>query len=69
MQVYIDEFTGVTLDDEVRPPPEVAGVDIDPAHTLAAGGVPEPRSSRAHVHAQLAVLALAALGLHAAPAK
>eukprot|EP00965_Chrysotila_dentata_P038824 1289999-Pleurochrysis_carterae.AAC.1 len=36
---------------------------------MAAGGAPAPVSSRAHVHAQLTVLALAELGLHAAPAK
>eukprot|EP00965_Chrysotila_dentata_P015245 504179-Pleurochrysis_carterae.AAC.1 len=69
LQVYIDDFTGVALDDEVRPPPEVADVSIDPVHTRAAGGTPAPRTSRVHVHAQLAVLALAELGLHAAPAK
>eukprot|EP00965_Chrysotila_dentata_P035530 1182375-Pleurochrysis_carterae.AAC.1 len=57
LQVYIDDFTGVALDDEVRPPPEVADVTIDPAHTRAVGGAPTPRTSRVHVHAQLAVLA------------
>eukprot|EP00965_Chrysotila_dentata_P228094 6196405-Pleurochrysis_carterae.AAC.1 len=69
LQVYIDDFTGMALADEVVPPPQVAATVIDPAHTRAAGGVPSPRTSRVHVHAQLAVLALAELGLHAAPAK
>eukprot|EP00965_Chrysotila_dentata_P002561 83263-Pleurochrysis_carterae.AAC.1 len=53
LQVYIDDFTGVALADEVHPPPEVRDVDIDPRHTQAAGGTPAPRGSRAHVHAQL----------------
>eukprot|EP00965_Chrysotila_dentata_P192571 6175258-Pleurochrysis_carterae.AAC.1 len=70
LQVYIDDFTGVALADEVTPPPEVADIVIDPAHTRAAGGgAPVPCTGRAHVHAQLTVLALAELGLHAAPAK
>eukprot|EP00965_Chrysotila_dentata_P211070 6186270-Pleurochrysis_carterae.AAC.1 len=69
LQVYIDDFTEVALADKVEPPPEVAGVDIDPAHTRAVGGVPAARDSRAHIHAQLTVLALSELGLHAAPAK
>eukprot|EP00965_Chrysotila_dentata_P134029 4432284-Pleurochrysis_carterae.AAC.1 len=69
LQVYIDDFMGMALDDEVRSPPEVAGVTIDPVHTRAAGGTPAPHTSRVHVHAQLTVLALAELGLHAAPAK
>eukprot|EP00965_Chrysotila_dentata_P059176 1963834-Pleurochrysis_carterae.AAC.1 len=68
-QVYIDDFAGVSLDDIVRPPACVAQVVIDPTHTAAAGGEPAPPGSRAHVHAQLAVLGLAELGLHAAPAK
>eukprot|EP00965_Chrysotila_dentata_P094296 3117476-Pleurochrysis_carterae.AAC.1 len=38
-------------------------------HTRAGGGKPTPPTARAHVHAQLAVLGLAELGLHAAPAK
>eukprot|EP00965_Chrysotila_dentata_P200726 6180138-Pleurochrysis_carterae.AAC.2 len=38
---------GVALADDVRPPPEVAGiVTIDPAHTWAAGGEPARASSR-----------------------
>eukprot|EP00965_Chrysotila_dentata_P124163 4103504-Pleurochrysis_carterae.AAC.1 len=47
----------------------MAGVEIEPAHTTATGGTPAPRGTRAHTHAQLAVLGLAELGLHAAPAK
>eukprot|EP00965_Chrysotila_dentata_P150350 4966186-Pleurochrysis_carterae.AAC.1 len=38
-------------------------------HTQAGGGKPAPPTTRAHVHAQLAVLSLAELGLRAAPAK
>eukprot|EP00965_Chrysotila_dentata_P061156 2026161-Pleurochrysis_carterae.AAC.1 len=69
LQVYIDDFTGAALADTVVPPSEVTGVAIDPMHTRAGGGEPVPPSARAHVHAQLAVLGLAELGLHAAPAK
>eukprot|EP00965_Chrysotila_dentata_P197191 6178050-Pleurochrysis_carterae.AAC.1 len=69
LQVYIDDFTGVALDDAVRPPAEVDGVVIEAEHTIAAGGTPVPEGRRAHVHAQLAVLGLRELGLHAAPAK
>eukprot|EP00965_Chrysotila_dentata_P056127 1860375-Pleurochrysis_carterae.AAC.1 len=36
---------------------------------MANGGAPALPGTRAHVHAQLAVLGLAELGLHAAPAK
>eukprot|EP00965_Chrysotila_dentata_P105312 3478203-Pleurochrysis_carterae.AAC.1 len=42
---------------------------IDPSHTAATGGRPAPPDTRAHVHAQLAALGMAELGLHAAPAK
>eukprot|EP00965_Chrysotila_dentata_P118148 3905073-Pleurochrysis_carterae.AAC.1 len=69
IQVYIDDFAGVSLDDTVQPPACVAHIVIDLAHTSATGGTPAPPGTRAHVHAQLAVLGLAELGLHAAPAK
>eukprot|EP00965_Chrysotila_dentata_P111906 3701098-Pleurochrysis_carterae.AAC.1 len=67
--LYIDDFTGSALTDEVKPPTEVEHVAIDPMHTTAGGGTLTPTTTRAHVHAQLAVLGLAELGLHAAPAK
>eukprot|EP00965_Chrysotila_dentata_P114445 3782686-Pleurochrysis_carterae.AAC.1 len=51
LQVYIDDFTGVALTDEITPPPEVAHIIIDPMHTRA----PAEPTSRAYVHAQLAV--------------
>eukprot|EP00965_Chrysotila_dentata_P046016 1529267-Pleurochrysis_carterae.AAC.2 len=69
LQVYIDDFAGVSLDDEVRPPACVAGASIDPRHAQAAGRVPAPANTRAHVLAQLGVLGMAELGLHAALAK
>eukprot|EP00965_Chrysotila_dentata_P097707 3230611-Pleurochrysis_carterae.AAC.1 len=69
LQVYIDDFTGVALDDEVTPPACVAEVEIDPVHTVAGGGIPARATSRACVHAKLTALGLSELGLHAAPAK
>eukprot|EP00965_Chrysotila_dentata_P222990 6193319-Pleurochrysis_carterae.AAC.1 len=69
IQVYIDDFSGVSMDDVVQPPAEIALIAIDPTHTMLAGGAPAPPCTRAHVHARLAVLGLAELGLHAAPAK
>ena len=69
LQVYIDDFTGVALDDEVPEPAEVAGVVLDRRSTEAGGGVFAERGTRVHVHAQLMVRALSELGLHAAPQK
>eukprot|EP00965_Chrysotila_dentata_P157400 5200231-Pleurochrysis_carterae.AAC.1 len=69
LQVYIDDFTGVALTDTVAPPAEVMTVHIDPVHTAAGDGTPARPNSRVHVHAQLAVLGLAELSLHAAAAK
>eukprot|EP00965_Chrysotila_dentata_P063847 2115889-Pleurochrysis_carterae.AAC.2 len=69
VQVYIDDFTGVALDDLVTPPARVRNIVIQPVHTEAGGSIPAPPGSRAHVHAQLAVLGLKELGLHAAPTK
>eukprot|EP00965_Chrysotila_dentata_P060873 2017642-Pleurochrysis_carterae.AAC.1 len=60
---------GVALDDEVEPPVSMADVIIDPVHMAAGGGVPARDSSRACVHAKLAVAGLRELGLHAAPVK
>eukprot|EP00965_Chrysotila_dentata_P108565 3586509-Pleurochrysis_carterae.AAC.1 len=54
IQVYIDDFSGVSLDDAVAPPDDVAHIEIELAHTAATGGTPAPRGTRAHVHAQLA---------------
>ena len=69
LQVYIDDFCGTALNDPVMPPPSVRGVAIDPTNTSAAGGRPAAPGSRVHVHAQLAVIGLAELGLNAAPNK
>eukprot|EP00965_Chrysotila_dentata_P087326 2883497-Pleurochrysis_carterae.AAC.1 len=54
LQVYIDDFTGAALADEVAPPPELARVIIDAVHTRAGGGEPAAPTTRAYVHAQLA---------------
>eukprot|EP00965_Chrysotila_dentata_P059569 1976687-Pleurochrysis_carterae.AAC.1 len=51
IQVYIDDFSGVSLDDRVSPPEAVAGVVIDAAHTAAAGGTPAPPDARTHTRA------------------
>eukprot|EP00965_Chrysotila_dentata_P047709 1582874-Pleurochrysis_carterae.AAC.4 len=70
LQVYIDDFTGVAIDDEVELPPSVAGREIDPVLTIAdGGGAPASATSRACVHSKLAALGLSELGLHAAPTK
>eukprot|EP00965_Chrysotila_dentata_P125707 4155279-Pleurochrysis_carterae.AAC.1 len=69
LQVYIDDFTGVALMDEVPEPAEVAATRVDPVHTRAGGGVPAAPHTRAHVHARLAVAGLARVGLYAAPSK
>ena len=69
LQVFIDDFLGATLDDPVTPPPEVAHIVLAPEHTAAIGGVPSLPGTRVYVHAQLAVLGLARLGLVAAPHK
>ena len=69
LQVYIDDFCGSALNDPVTPPPSVCGVAIDPINTSAAGGTPAAPGTRVHVHAQLAVIGLAEVGLCAAPSK
>ena len=69
LQIFIDDLTGVGLDDPVTPPESVAHIVIDPAATIAAGGQPAPQGTRVHVYAQLAVLGLSQLGLSAAPGK
>ena len=69
LQVFIDDFLGATLDDPVPSPPEVSHIILAPEHTAAIGGTPSPPGTRVYVHAQLAVLALARLGLVAAPHK
>ena len=69
LQVYIDDFCGTALNDPVTPPPSVRGVTIDPINTSATGGRPATPGTRVHVHAQLAVIGLAELGLNAAPSK
>ena len=69
LQVYIDDFCGTALNDTVTPPASVRGVTIDPSNTSGTGGRPAAPGSRVHVHAQLAVVGLAELGLNAAPSK
>ena len=69
LQVYIDDFCGAALDDEVVPPEEVASVVISPAQVLTEGGRPARPSTRVHVHAQLAVVGLRYFGLNASPGK
>lgn len=63
------DISGAALDDPVTPPPEVQSVIIDPAHSSVDGAVPAGPGSRAHVHAQLAVVGLRDVGLSAAPGK
>jgi hypothetical protein len=69
LQVYIDDFCGAALDDEVTPPPAVAAVVISPAQVTSEGGRPAGPHTRAHVHAQLAVVGLRHFGLSASPGK
>ena len=71
LQVYVDDYTGCALDDDVREPADVAHIHISAEPTEAVGGAGSfaRRGTRVHVHAQLAVLGLARLGLHAAPEK
>ena len=69
LQVYIDDFCGTALDDTVVPPASVSSVTIDPTNTSGTGGTPAAPGTRVHVHAQLAVVGLAALGLYASPGK
>ena len=69
LQVFIDDFTGAALNDEVAPPPEVADIVIDERNSRSTGAVPARAGTRVHVHAQLTVLALRRLGLSAAPSK
>lgn len=69
LQVYIDDFSGVALDDAVVTPPEVAHIVIDPQRTASEGGVPAVPSTRVYVHAQLTVMALLEVGLSASPGK
>ena len=84
LQVYIDDFGGVSSCDAVQEPAGLwplhtrvpdsvpsscAEVVIGPEHTRAAGGVPAAAESRVMYHAKLAVIGLARLGLRAAPPK
>ena len=50
-------------------PTEVAHISIDPAATLALGGVFPPEDSRVLVHAKLVILALTQAGFYAPPDK
>eukprot|EP00965_Chrysotila_dentata_P003368 109964-Pleurochrysis_carterae.AAC.1 len=70
IQVYIDDFTGVALLDEVRLPAELEhAAQINPMHSAASGGTAAPTDLRAYAHALIAVHTLAEVGLHAARAK
>ena len=70
LQVYIDDFTGAAGNDAVTSPPCVDNITMDPDGMASSGCEPAPAdSTRVMVHAKLCILALAHLGLHAAPQK
>ena len=69
LQVFVDDFTGTAGDDPVVPPPSVAGITFDTEAISASGCTPASPGTRVFVHAQLVVLALSTIGLHAAPHK
>jgi hypothetical protein len=47
LQVFIDDFTGAALNDEVEPPPEVIDIAIDERNSTSMGAAPAPpRSTR-----------------------
>ena len=69
LQVFIDDFTGAAGDDPVTPPPSVSHIVFDANAIAGVGCQPAAPGSRVYVHAQLVVLALSTLGLHAAPQK
>lgn len=66
LQVFIDDWGGVALDDEVTPPAYVAGIVISAESTLAAGGTFVGQGTRVHVHAQITIFTLTRAGLEAA---
>eukprot|EP00965_Chrysotila_dentata_P163404 5396802-Pleurochrysis_carterae.AAC.1 len=60
----------MALPDAVPGAYKLRRVHIDPVqHTGAGRGEPVAAGTRAYAHAQIAVLGLAELGLHAAPAR
>ena len=70
IQVYIDDFIGTTIDDEV--PGGVGAlphIQIPPDVVVAEGGTPSAPGTRVYVHAQLAVQGLYDVGLSASPGK
>ena len=69
LQVFIDDYNGVSTDDKVTVPPRLESIAIDPTIISALGGTPAPPNSRVHVHARLAIEGLGELGLDAAPSK
>eukprot|EP00965_Chrysotila_dentata_P045123 1498898-Pleurochrysis_carterae.AAC.3 len=69
LQVYIDDFTGVVPANPLQTPQGLEVEVIVAVHTRAGGGKPAAAGTKVYVHAQLAVAGLAAVGLHAAPAK
>lgn len=68
-QVYIDDASGVALDDPVPTPGIVEHIHIEDAPTRALGGVFPPADARVIVRAKLLVLAMQMAGLHASPDK
>jgi hypothetical protein len=69
VQVYIDDFTGVALDDVIGHIQYLAHVAVDPQQMVALGCKPAEPGTRVFAHAQAAALALSDVGLHAAPTK
>jgi hypothetical protein len=69
VQVYIDDFTGVALDDVIGHVQHLAHVVIDPQQMVALGCKPAEPGTRVYAHAQAAALALSDVSLHAAPTK
>ena len=69
LQVFIDDYNGVSTDDDVEVPTRLDHIVIEPAVISALGGVPARSTSRAHAHARLAIEGLGELGLDAAPSK
>ena len=74
LQVFIDDFMGVALDDPVAIDPDgrwgwVLAVEIDPRLTRAVGGEPAASGTRVHAHAAIAIQRLASVGLCALATK
>ena len=61
-QVYLDDGSGVALDDAVEVPERLLGIGLGELATRALGGEPAARNSRAAVHLCLAIEAFESLG-------